>query len=204
MKVVIFGASGKIGSKIVDLLSDSYEVIKIGSRSGDLQADYTDDASVKSVFDNLGELDAVIACVGNDSQFKPYSEVSDDDYRYAAERKLVAQFRIVRYAEQYLNDNGSITITSGFLSDYPNPHSIATGPFNSAIDTFVRQSAPLLGRGLRLNVVSPAPVVEPSRAGKGLVSAEQVAEFYVKAVEGKDTGKVFRAWGGLPRVNEDI
>lgn len=30
-----------------------------------------------------------------DSQFKPYSEVSDDDYRYGTERKLVAQFRIV-------------------------------------------------------------------------------------------------------------
>jgi NAD(P)-dependent dehydrogenase (short-subunit alcohol dehydrogenase family) len=201
MKVAIFGASGKIGSKVVDLLSGAHEVIKIGSRSGDLQADYTDDASVKTVFDNMDKLDAVISCVGSDSQFKPYSEVSDDDYRYGAERKLVAQFRIVRYADQYLNDNGSITITSGFLSDYPNPHSIATGPFNSAIDTFVRQAAPLLGRGLRLNVVSPAPVVEPNRVGKGLVSAEQVAKFYVEAVEGKDTGKVFRAWGGLPRVN---
>jgi NAD(P)-dependent dehydrogenase (short-subunit alcohol dehydrogenase family) len=202
MKVAIFGASGKIGSKIVGLLSDAHEVIKIGSRSGDLQADYTDDASVKSVFDHIGKLDAVIACVGSDSRFKSYSELSDDDYRYAAERKLVAQFRIVRYAEQYLNNNGSITITSGFLSDYPNPHSIATGPFNSAIDTFVRQTAPLLARGLRLNVVSPAPVVEPSRVGKGLVSAEQVAELYVEAIEGKGTGKIFRAWGGLPKANE--
>ena len=201
MKIAIFGASGRIGSKIVDLLSDSHAVIKIGSRSGDIHADYTDDMSVKSVFDSTDKLDAVIACVGGDSHFKPYLEVSDDDYRYGAERKLVAQFRIVRYAEQYLNDNGSITITSGFLSDYPNPHSIATGPFNSAIDTFVIQAAPLLARGLRLNVVSPAPVVEPNKVRTGLVSAEQVAKFYIEAVEGNDTGKVFRAWGGLPRVN---
>ena len=202
MKIAVFGASGKIGSKIVNLLSDRHEIIKIGARSGDLQADYTDDASVKSIFDNTKNLDAVIVCVGGDSQFKPYSEISDDDFRYGAERKLVAQFRIVRYAEQYLNDNGSITITSGFLSDYPNPHSIATGPFNSAIDTFVRHTAPLLGRGLRLNVVSPAPVVEPDRVKTGLVSAEQVAKFYTEAVEGNDTGKVFRAWGGLPQVND--
>jgi NAD(P)-dependent dehydrogenase (short-subunit alcohol dehydrogenase family) len=202
MKIAIFGASGKIGSEVVDLLSGKHEIVKIGSRSGDLQADYTDEASVKAVFDSIDNLDAVVACVGSDSQFKPYPEVSDDDYRYGAERKLIAQFRIVRYAEQHLNDNGSITITSGFLSDYPNPHSIATGPFNSAIDTFVRQTAPLLGRGLRLNVVSPAPVVEPQRVGTGLVSAEQVARFYVDAIEGTDTGQVFRAWGGLPRVNE--
>ena len=202
MKIAIFGASGKIGSKVVDLLSGKHEIVKIGSRSGDLQADYTDETSVKAVFDSIDNLDAVVACVGSDSQFKLYTEVSDDDYRYGAERKLVAQFRIVRYAEQHLNDNGSITITSGFLSDYPNPHSIATGPFNSAIDTFVRQTAPLLGRGLRLNVVSPAPVVEPRRVGTGLVSAEQVARYYVDAIEGIDTGQVFRAWGGLPRVNE--
>ena len=129
------------------------------------------------------------------ANLNPYAEVLDDDYRYGAERKLIAQFRIVRYAGHYLNDNGSITLTSGFLSDYPNPHSISTGPFNSAIDTFVRQTAPLLERGLRLNVVSPAPVVEPSRIGTGLVSAKQVAKFYVEAIEGKDSGKVFRAWG---------
>ncbi len=78
----------------------------------------------------------------------------------------------------------------------------ATGPFNSAIDTFVRQTAPLLGRGLRLNVVSPAPVVEPSKVGVGLVSAEQVAQYYVEAIEGAHTGKVLRAWGGLPKISE--
>lgn len=200
MKIAIFGASGKIGSKVTDLLSTTHQIVTIGSQSGDLQADYTDDTSVKAVFDSIENLDAVIACVGGDSQFKPYSEVSDDDYRFGAERKLVAQFRIVKYAEQYLNDNGSIVITSGFLSDYPNPYSIATGLFNSAIDTFVRQTAPLLGRGLRLNVVSPAPVVESSRVGTGLVSAEQVAKFYAEAINGTGTGQVLRAWGGLPRV----
>jgi len=200
MKIAIFGASGKIGSKVTDLLSTTHQIVTIGSRSGDLQADYTDDTSVKAVFDSIESLDAVIACVGGDSQFKPYSEVSDDDYRFGAERKLVAQFRIVKYAEQYLNDNGSIVITSGFLSDYSNPYSVATGPFNSAIDTFVRQTAPLLGRGLRLNVVSPAPVVESSKVGTGLVSAEQVAKFYAEAIDGNVTGQVLRAWGGLPRV----
>jgi len=202
MKIAIFGASGKIGSEIVKSLSDSHEVIKIGSRGGDMQADYTNDASVKSVFDNIEKLDSVIVCVGGDSQFKPYTEITDDDYRYGAERKLVAQFRIVRLSEQYLNDNGSITLTSGFLTDYPNPYSIATGPFNSAIDTFVRQASQLLDRGLRLNVVSPAPVVEPSKVGEGLVTAAQVAKFYVESVEGKDNGKIYRAWGGLPRIND--
>jgi len=202
MRVAIFGASGKIGRKVVELLADKHDVIKIGSRSGDIQVDYTDDASVKSAFNQMGKLGSVIVCVGGDSKFKPYSSVSDDDFRFGAERKLVAQFRIVRVAEKYLEDNGSVTITSGFLSDYSNPNSIATGPFNAAIDTFVRQTAPLLERGLRLNVVSPAPVVEPSQLREGLVSAEQVAQAFVGSVEGNDTGMVFRVWGGLAPVDK--
>ncbi len=202
MRIAIFGASGIIGSALVDLLSDGNEIIKIGSRSGDLQADYTDEESVESVFSQMGNVDAVIVCVGGDSRFKPYSALSDEDYRYGAERKLVAQFRIVRCAEKYVTDNGSITITSGFLTDYPNEFSLATGPFNSAIDTFVRQAAPLLKRGLRLNVVSPAPVVEASRVDTGLVSSEQVAHFYAESLNGNDTGKIFRAWGGLPQTDK--
>lgn len=197
MRIAVFGASGKIGSQVVEKLSGSHEVIKVGSRAGDIVADYTNEKSVESVFEQAADLDAVVVAVGGDSVFKRYSELSDDDYRFGAERKLVAQFRVVRYAEKYLKDHGSITLTSGFLNHYPNPHSIATGPFNAAIDTFVQHTAPLLERGLRLNVVSPAPVVEPERVGKGLVSAEQVASYYVDAIEGNDTGKVLRAWGGL-------
>lgn len=33
-----------------------------------------------------------------------------------------------------IRDNGSFTLTSGFLSHYLNPASIATGPLNAAID----------------------------------------------------------------------
>lgn len=111
---------------------------------------------------------------------------------------MVAQFRIVALAEKHLSQAGSITLTSGFLSHYPNPYSMATGPFNAAIDTYVRQAAPLLANQLRLNVVSPAPVVEPERVSTGLVSAEQVAQYYVGSIEGDDSGRVYRAWGGLP------
>ena len=106
MKIAAFGASGKIGREIVKLLSGSHEVIKISSRNGDIQADYTSDDSVKSAFDNIENLDSVIVCVGGDSQFKPYSKITDDDYRYGAERKLVAKFRIVKLAQEYLNNNG--------------------------------------------------------------------------------------------------
>ena len=62
--------------------------------------------------------------------------------------------------------------------------------------------APLLPRGIRLNVVSPAPVVDPGKEGKGLVTAAQTAPFYAEAVLGDMTGEVLCPWGGLPGGTE--
>jgi NAD(P)-dependent dehydrogenase (short-subunit alcohol dehydrogenase family) len=198
MKIAVLGASGKIGSQVVKQLSTKgHEVVSIGARSGDHRVDYTDAAAVEAMLELIAPLDAIVVSVGGDSAFKPYNTLTDEDFLLAAERKLVAQFRIVRLAEQYVRDNGSVTLTSGFLSHYPNSHSLGTGPFNAAIDSFVQQSAQHLPGGLRVNVVSPAPVVEPDQVKEGLVSAAQVAEFYVESIEGQATGTVFQAWGGL-------
>jgi NAD(P)-dependent dehydrogenase (short-subunit alcohol dehydrogenase family) len=198
MKIAVFGASGIIGTQVVEqLTAKGHEVLKIGARRGDHRVDYTDAAAVEALLESIAPLDAIVVSVGGDSAFKPYSTLTDADFLLGAERKLIAQFRIVRLAEKYLRDNGSVTLTSGFLSHYPNPYSLATGPFNAAIDTFVQQSAEHLPRGLRVNVVSPAPVVEPEQVREGVVSAAQVAEFFVKSVEGQAAGTVFQAWGGL-------
>ncbi len=198
MKVIIVGASGRIGSKVTDALSNGHELIRVGARTGDILCDYTDEQSVRDMFEQTGKLDALIIVAGGDSQFKRYPDLTDDDFRFGFERKFLGQVRLVRLGEAFTRDNGSFTLTSGFLSHYPNEASIATGPLNSAVDTFVSNIAPLMPRNLRVNVVSPAPIVEPGQERRGLVTAEQTAELYLEAVEGDFNGKVLRAWGGLP------
>jgi hypothetical protein len=69
---------------------------------------------------------------------------------------------------------------------------------NAAVDSFVQNTAQLLPRGLRINVVSPAPIVESGQERQGLVTAEQTATAFVEVVEGSFTGRVLRVWGGLP------
>jgi NAD(P)-dependent dehydrogenase (short-subunit alcohol dehydrogenase family) len=198
MKIILVGASGRIGSKVAEALSLEHEIVDAGVSSGDVQVDYTDERSIHSMFKQTGEFDALISVVGGDSVFKPYRELEDEDYRFGFERKFLGQVRLVKIGESYSRDNGSFTLTSGFLSHYPGPYSIATGPLNAAVDTFVRNTAQLLPRGLRINVVSPAPIVEPGEEKQGLVTAEQTAKMYVDAVEGNFTGRILRAWGGLP------
>ena len=202
MKIIIVGASGRIGKEVDKALSDRHEIVRVGAHSGDVQCDYTDIESVQSMFEKIGEFDSLVSVAGGDSTFKPFHDLNDQDYRYGFERKFLGQIRLLRFGDKFIRDNGSFVLTSGFLSHYPNPTSIATGPLNAAVDTFVKHTAPLLNRGIRLNVVSPAPIVEPGQEGKGLVTAAETAKLYVEAVEGDSTGKVMRAWGSLPLVSD--
>ena len=202
MKIIIVGASGRIGKEVDKALSVSHDIIRIGSKSGDVQCDYTIPESVRDMFEKIGEFDALISVIGGDSIFKPFADLDDDDYRYGFERKFLGQIRFLKLGESFVRDNGSFVFTSGFLSQYPNPASIATGPLNAAVNTFVKNTASLLTRGIRINVVSPAPIVEPGQEGKGLVTAAETAKLYVEAVEGNNTGQVLRAWGGLPVISE--
>jgi NAD(P)-dependent dehydrogenase (short-subunit alcohol dehydrogenase family) len=198
MKIIIVGASGRIGKEVDKALSVNHDIVRVGYRSGDIQCDYTIPESVRAMFEKLGEFDALISLIGGDSIFKPFADLNDDDYKYGFERKFLGQIRFLKLGETYVRDNGSFVFTSGFLSHYPNPASIATGPLNATVNTFVRNTASLLPRGIRINVVSPAPIVQPGQEGKGLVTAAETAKLYVEAVEGNITGQVLRAWGGLP------
>ncbi|NKB24992.1 MAG: short chain dehydrogenase [Kiritimatiellae bacterium] len=161
MKIIIVGASGRIGKEVDKAMSDNHDIVRVGARSGDVQCDYTDIVSVRAMFEKIGQFDSLISAAGGDSTFKPFNGLEDQDYRYGFERKFLDQVRLLKFGEKFVRDNGSFVFTSGFLSHYPNPASIATGSLNAAVDAFVKNTAPLLNRSIRLNVVSPAPIVEP-------------------------------------------
>ena len=198
MRVIIVGASGKIGRELDKAVSASHEVVRVGAASGDVRCDYTDAESVRSMFETVGAYDALVAVAGGDVRFGLFEELVDDDFRYGFERKFLSQIRLLSLGRPTIRDGGSFTLTSGFLTHYPNPYSIATGPINAAVDTFVENTARLLPRRIRINVVSPAPVVAAGRGARGLVTAAQCAEAYVQAIEGTMSGQILRAWGGLP------
>ena len=132
MKIIIVGASGRIGLEIDKILAKKHDIVRVGATSGDVQCDYTNVDSVTSMFETVGSFDALITVAGRDSVFKRFEELNDDDYRYGFERKFLGQIRLATLGQKFIQDNGSFTFTSGFLSHYPHPTSIATGPLNAA------------------------------------------------------------------------
>ena len=197
MKVIVVGASGLIGTQVVQQLSARHEVVRVARTSGDVLADYTCEQAVRDMFETVGPFDALIATVGEDGIFKPYEEIGDEDYLHGFERKFLGQVRLVRLGEHTLRDGGSFTLSSGYLSDHPKPHTVAVGPLDAAVNGFVSHTAPLLPRGLRINAVSPGSVNLPGEDRPGAITAAESAAKYVDAVEGAMTGRILYVWGDL-------
>ena len=114
--------------------------------------------------------------------------------------KLLGQVRIALIGQSFLNDGGSITLTSGIIADEPIRQGANATTVNAAVEGFVRGAAIELPRGIRINVVSPTVVEESLKAygpffpGFEAASAERVAKAYRRSVEGAQTGRVYKVW----------
>ena len=96
MKIIIVGASGKIGREVVDALSDRHDIVRVGAHSGDVQCDYTDKHSIMNMYKHIIQFDALISVAGGDSIFKSFEELEDKDYKYGFERKFLGQVKLVK------------------------------------------------------------------------------------------------------------
>ncbi len=51
MKIIIVGASGRIGREVDKALANQHEIVRVGAHGGDIICDYTDPSSVRSMFE---------------------------------------------------------------------------------------------------------------------------------------------------------
>ncbi|MCW3478546.1 short chain dehydrogenase [Neisseriaceae bacterium JH1-16] len=197
MKIVIVGATGTIGLAVKAELGQRHEIVSVGRSRGDLQADITDIASLQALFARVGRFDALVATTGS-VHFGALEEMTPELYQLGLADKLMGQVNLVLAGREYLDDGGSITLTSGVLSDDPIRYGSSASMVNGAIDAFVRAAAIELPRGLRINSVSPGVIAEsmpsygPYFRGFVPVPAARAALAYSKSVEGAQTGQVYR------------
>ncbi|SFH64711.1 NAD(P)-dependent dehydrogenase, short-chain alcohol dehydrogenase family [Collimonas sp. OK307] len=199
MKIAVIGATGTIGKAVVALLTNRHEIIEVGNSSGQYQVDMTDIRSVEALFGKFGKVDAVVSTAGK-LHFGPLQELTPEKFEIGLRDKLMGQINLALVAQHHLNDGGSITLTSGILSDEPILQGVNASTVNAALDGFVRAAAIELKRGIRINVVSPT-VLEESLASYGpffygfeAAPASRVAQAYSRSVEGAQTGRVYKVW----------
>ena len=196
MKILIVGASGTIGKFVVTALSERHEIVKAGSKSGDVQVDIKDSGSIRKMFDKVGKIDAVVATAGK-VHFGEFAKMTEAEIGVGIKDKLMGQVNLVLIGRDFVKDNGSFTLTSGVLSHDPIRLGAGASLVNGALDSFVRAAAIELPHGLRINAISPG-VLEESLPSYGLyfrghdaVPGSRVANAYVKSIEGALTGQVF-------------
>jgi NAD(P)-dependent dehydrogenase (short-subunit alcohol dehydrogenase family) len=189
---MIIGATGTIGSAIVELLEEQHELVAVGHSSGDHRVDLASKDSISALFADVGKVDAIV-CAAGKAPFGSLDTLSDDDFVLGIGNKLMGQVNLVRLGRSHVNQGGSITLTSGVLARKPAVDGVALGLVNGAIEAFVRAAA-LSASGLRINAVSPGWVKETLVAlgqdpAPGLAAA-RVAFAYRAAIDTTQTGQV--------------
>ncbi|MFC5476354.1 short chain dehydrogenase [Paraherbaspirillum soli] len=199
MKIAIIGATGTLGKAVVKQLASRHEIIEVGNTSGQYQVDITDINSVQKLFSQIGKIDAIVSTTGK-LHFGPLQELTPEQFQVGLRDKLMGQINLALVAQHHLNDGGSITLTSGILTEEPILQGANATTVNAALEGFVRAAAIELKRGIRINVVSPT-VLEESLANFGAffygfeaVPASRAAMAYSRSVEGAQTGRVYQVW----------
>lgn len=199
MKIIVIGATGTVGKAVAAELAQRHEIVSVGSRSGQYQVDIGDIAQVRALFAKIGKVDGVVVAAGK-VHFGALADFTPEQYQVGLNSKLMGQVNVATVAPHYLNDGGSITLVSGILTEQPIRNGASASMVNAAVEGFVRGAAIELGRGLRINVVSPNVLEEaldsygPYFLGFEAVKASRVALAFSRSVDGAQTGQVYRVW----------
>ncbi len=195
MKIIVVGANGAVGQTAINALSDRHEIITVGRSSGDIQIDIENHESVRSMYNQVGKVDAVVCAVGH-GHFGGVAEMSSEQFMKGITHKVLPQVNLVLVGIEHINDGGSFTLTSGVLNRDPIRGGASAAAANGALDGFVIGAAIDMPRGIRINAVSPGLLqVSVDRydgffPGHEPVSSERVGLAFCKSVEGAITGQV--------------
>ncbi|WP_343631771.1 short chain dehydrogenase [Fluviicola sp.] len=198
MKLVMVGASGTMGTFLSQAFEQEHELIRVGSKSGDILVDITSTESIEHMFKQVGSFDALISTAGP-THVGPWNTLNDRTFRKGVEGKMMGQINLVLIGQHYINPKGSFTLITGALSHDPQLNFANASAANGAVEGFVRAAAIELGNGIRINAVSPtviedSPQYFPYFPGDIPVTMKQLEYGFRKSVFGAGTGQIIKPY----------
>ncbi|HEY2021815.1 short chain dehydrogenase [Paraburkholderia sp.] len=194
MRILVVGATGLLGSRVVKLLAAEHDVVSASRKGSDLHVDLSDKRSIESMYAQAGTLDAIV-CAAGSAKFAPLASLADEDFSFSLANKLMGQVNLVRCGAAHISQGGCFTLTSGVLAQQPMEGSAAVSIVNAGVEAFARAAALELRGRARVNVVSPGWVAETlesmGRDPAQGVPAAIVAQAYKRSLGGSASGEVF-------------
>jgi len=199
MRILIIGGNGTIGNKVAAHFRENNEVIIAGRTSGDVAVDIGNSNSIEAMFEKTGTIDAII-CIAGEAKWADFNELTEEDYYIGLKSKLMGQVNLVRIGQNYLNVNGSITLSTGILADDPVIKTSSAAMVNGGIHSFVQAVALEIENGTRVNVVSLGMVEDAYEKykdyfpGHNPIPMKKAVNAYVRSVQGKTNGEIIRVY----------
>ena len=192
-KILIFGATGSVGSSLAKLVKDSsMDAHLIGKNEGEISslkdqtgftcsiADVTDTNFLDIIDKDLAgsEISGIAYCVGS-IDLKPINLVSKKDYLKSFELNLFPIVEIIKKFKDNLKKNKSSVVlfsTVAVKQGFPN-HSIIS-PVKASLEGLAVSLAAELAPNVRVNCIAPS-LSKSKMAGK-ILSNPKIAEGIAK------------------------
>jgi NAD(P)-dependent dehydrogenase (short-subunit alcohol dehydrogenase family) len=171
-RFLVIGGSSGIGLALASTAAKAGATVTIASRSqskldaalatiGDtaraVTLDTGDEAAVARFFADEAPWDHIVVPAAQ-TPSGPVRTLGLADAKSAMESKFWGAYRVARAAK--INDSGSLTLVSGFLSVRPSASSVLQGAINAAIEALAAGLALELAP-IRVNAVSPGLIETP-------------------------------------------
>lgn len=114
MKILVVGATGKIGAAVTEAFEARHEVLRASHTRSALTVNLADPESIRQLYAKVGRLDAVVCAVGP-AAYGPLLALTDADFAFSLSNKLMGQVNLVRFGVEAVADGGSFTLITGIL-----------------------------------------------------------------------------------------
>src|SRR5216683_3792285 len=141
------------------------------------------------VKEKFGRIDVLFINAGV-GKFVPLESVTEEMFDSIMDINFKGAFFTIQKALPLLNDNASIVLNASIVANIGMPNSSVYAASKAALITLARTlSAELVGRGIRVNVVSPGPVATPILGRMGMPA--EVLEEMAKSIQAQVPMKRF-------------
>ena len=141
------------------------------------------------VKEKFGKIDVLFVNAGV-GKFVPVEAVTEEVFDSIMNINFKGAYFTIQKALPLLNDNASIVLNASINANIGMPNSSVYAASKAALITLARTlSAELVGRGIRVNVVSPGPVTTPGLGRAGM--PQDVLEETTKSIEAQVPMKRF-------------
>jgi NAD(P)-dependent dehydrogenase (short-subunit alcohol dehydrogenase family) len=179
------GAKVAISGRDQKTLDEAVKIIGTGTLA--VKADVSKLAEIDKFYGQVvakfGKIDAIFANAGV-AKFAPASATDEKLYDEMFDINVKGLYFTLQKAIPHLNDNAGIVLNASVAGTKGTPNATVYAATKAAVRSLARTfGGELVGRGIRVNVVSPGPIETPIFGRTGLPQAA-VDEFAVWMKEG--------------------